>query len=448
MARPSPRSRDPRNDPSGHPAPGLSPHQRTSRREFLRSSGLALAGATLYACTGGGRKVPRTSSTPSVSSIDTRWPIKRVVYVMLENRSFDNLFGGFPGVEGADAGVSFGKEVPLRPCPDWLPGDLPHDRAAALNCLNGGALDGFAGGIYGPYFAYTRLTEAQIPNYWAWAREYAISDHFFASALGPSYPNHFFFIAGQSGGVIDNPENIQTRSVPGEAYPFKSWGCDAIGDGLFVLVKDDHGNLSKHETCFDFPTVGEQLSARGIDWAYYAAVPGQVGYFWSAYNGIGQVFHDRAYWNAHVRPVDRLIHDIRAGLLPAMTWVTPVFQLSDHPPASSSGAHNWVTDVVNAIMTSEMWNETVIFITWDEWGGFYDHVMPPAVDETGLGFRVPLLTISPYVASRGLIDDQVGEFSTPLRFVADNWGLDYLTPRIANTHNFEHVFDFSQKPRP
>src|SRR5581483_8243175 len=144
----------------------------------------------------------------------------------------------------------------------------------------------------------------------------------------------------------------------------------------------------------------------------------------------------------------RLGHDIEAGLLPAMTWVTPVFQLSDHPPASSSGAHNWVTDVVNAIMKSDMWNETVIFITWDEWGGFYDHVMPPAVDETGLGFRVPLLTISPYVASRGLIDDEVGEFSTPLRFVADNWGLDYLTPRIANTHNFEHVLDFSQKPRP
>ena len=98
-------------------------------------------------------------------------------------------------------------------------------------------------------------------------------------------------------------------------------------------------------------------------------------------------------------------------------------------------------------MKSDMWEHTAIFITWDEWGGFYDSVMPPAVDEVGLGFRVPLLTISPY-ARRGLIDDEMGEFSTPLRFISDNWGLDPLTPRIANTHNFEHVFDFSAPPRP
>jgi phospholipase C len=129
-----------------------------------------------------------------------------------------------------------------------------------------------------------------------------------------------------------------------------------------------------------------------------------------------------------------------------VTWVTPRFELSDHPPASSSFAHNWVTDVVNAVMRSDMWPETVMFVTWDEWGGFYDHVRPPTLDRQALGFRVPLLTIGPHVR-RGVIDDEVGEFSAPLRFIADNWGLDYLTPRIANSHNFEHVFDFSAKPR-
>ena len=94
-----------------------------------------------------------------------------------------------------------------------------------------------------------------------------------------------------------------------------------------------------------------------------------------------------------------------------------------------------------------MWDHTAIFLTWDEWGGFYDHMTPPVVDDEGFGFRVPLLTISPY-AARGVIDDEVGEFSTPLRFISDNWGLDPLTPRIARTHNFEHVFDFKAKPRP
>jgi phospholipase C len=364
--------------------------------------------------------------------------------VMLENRSFNNLFGKFPGVTGTTTGVEYGNEKPLIPCPDWLPGDLPHDRAAYLNCVNGGKLDGFGTGIYGSTYAYTQFDEPQIPNYWLWAKEYAISDNFFASAAGPSYGNHYYFIAGQSGGVIDNPENIETR-VDGDKK-YKSWGCDAIGDDVFVFVKDDQGNLTKHDTCFTFETVGEQLSDIDVDWAYYSAVPGQVGYFWNAYNGIANVFHTDM-WHEHVRPVDRLVQDIEAGSLPPVTWVTPRFELSDHPPFSTGHSHNWITDIVNAVMKSPEWEHTAIFLTWDEWGGFYDPVMPPEVDPVGLGIRVPLLTISPYTR-RGVIDDELGEFSTPLRFIADNWGLDYLTPRIANTHNFEHVFDFSKKPRP
>src|SRR5207344_1221697 len=149
----------------------------------------------------------------------------------------------------------------------------------------------------------------------------------------------------------------------------------------------------------------------------------------------------------HVRSVDGLVKDIKANNLPAITWVTPRFELSDHPPYSTSFSHNWVTDIVNAVMTSEMWNQTAIFITWDEWGGFYDHVLPKEIDDIGLGLRVPLLTISPYTR-KGLIDDELGEFSTPLRFISDNWGLDPLTPRIAKTHNMEHIFDFSSGPRP
>jgi phospholipase C len=410
------------------------------RRRFLTASAMAIAGGVLFSCTGGKKTPTVADPTPR---LDTRWPIKRVIYVMLENRSFDNLFGKFPGVNGTRIGVKDGKEVPLGKCPDWLPGDLPHDRMASLNDLNGGKLDGFGAGIYGDPFAYTQFSEQDIPNYWKWAREYAISDHFFASALGPSFPNHFFFIAGQSGGTIDNPENIKTR-VDGDKK-FKSWGCDAYGNYVFVFTLDDEGNLNKHDTCFDFKTVGEQLSERGVDWTYYSAAPGQSGYFWNAYNGIGQVFHTDM-WHEHTRSVDNLLKDIQASNLPPMTWVTPRFELSDHPPVSSAFTHNWVSDLINAVMKSDMWEHTAIFLTWDEWGGLYDHVHPPKIDEVGLGFRVPLLTISPY-AVRGVIDDVQGEFSTPLKFIADNWGLDYLTPRIAKTHNFEHVFDFKQKPR-
>ena len=420
---------------ASHPLP-------ISRRRFLERSAMAVAGGTLFACTGG-KIVPHVSDR--TAAIQTRWPIKRVVYVMLENRSFDNLFGRFPGVEGTTIGVLDGAEVPLKRCPDWLPGDLPHDRAAALNCWNGGKQDGFGTASYGDPWAYTQFEGNEVPNYWHWAREYAISDHFFSSANGPSYPNHFFFIAGTSGGAIDNPENIKTSPMDG-GKQFKSWGCDAVGDDVFVFTLDEHGQLAKHDSCFDFRTVGEQLTHRGVDWTFYSAAPGTPGYFWNAYNGVGQVFHTDL-WQEHTRDVETVIDDARGGKLPAVTWVTPRFELSDHPPGSSAFTHNWVSDLIEAIMKSDVWEQTAIFLTWDEWGGFYDHVRPVVVDPVGLGFRVPLLTISPYTV-RGTIDDVTGEFSTPLRFIADNWGLPYLTDRIANTHNFEHVFDFTKPPRP
>ena len=284
-----------------------------SRRRFLTTSGLALAGATLYACTGGGRKAPvvAPTATRSVTATDTRWPIKRVVYVMPENRSFDNIFGTFPGANGATTGVKFGQEVPLTPSPHWLPGDLPHDRAAFLNSVNGGTYDGFGIGQFGDPWAYTMHEEDMVPVYWQLARDYVVCDNFFCSVGGPSYPNHLFFVAGQSGGVLDNPENIEVRED--ENGTFKSWGCDAVGENVFVLVKDDKGNLTKHDTCFNFRTVPQQLEEIGVSWAYYSASPYQSGYFWNALNAIAGVYHTDLWRAETIRPVDRIVDDIRGG---------------------------------------------------------------------------------------------------------------------------------------
>lgn len=419
-----------------------------SRRSFLRRSGLALAGATLYACTGGGRKDPVVTPavTASVVAAQTRWPIKRAIYLMMENRSFDNLFGRFPGANGASTGLKFGQEVPLMRTPHWMPGDLPHDRAAHLNAVNGGTYDGFGVGQFGDPWAYTTFDPDELPAYWGMGRDYVLCDNFYASAAGPSFPNHFFFVAGQAGGAIDNPENIETR-LDGPGKRFKSWGCDAVGDNVYVFVKDEHGNLSKHDSCFSFRTVPEQLEEAGISWAYYAADPYQSGYFWNALNGIEGVFHTDLWRRGDtIRSVDRLVQDIRADRLPSVTWITPRFELSDHPPESTCFGHNWVTDVVNAVIEGDGWEHTALFITWDEWGGFFDHVVPPEVDDTGFGFRVPMLVVSPY-AKRGYVDDAEGEFSSPLKFIEDNWGLPYLTPRIERTHNFEHVFEFGRNAR-
>jgi phospholipase C len=422
--------------------------KRLTRREFMTRSAAAAAGVFLSSCTGARMSTaprPRPTFGLSPEAIDTRWPIKRVVYLMLENRSFDNLFGRFPGVNGATTGVQLGAETPLVHCPEWLPGDLPHDLAAWVSCHNGGEMDGFAQGTYGPYYAYSQFDREDIPTYWHWAENYVLSDNFFASASGPSFANHLWMIAGQGGGAIDNPENIKVKRL-NDGRIFKSWGCDAYGEDVYVLVRDEVGNVTKHTTCFDFPTVGEQLAERDIDWAFYSAEPYQAGYIWQAYSAIER-FYASDQWDEHIWPVDDLFRDIEAGALPSVTWITPRFQLSDHPPFSTRHGMNWVTDIVNGIMEGPMWESVAIFISWDEWGGLYDHVEPPRIDPWELGFRVPMLAISPY-ARKGYIDDAFGEFTAPLRFIADNWDLPYLTPRIRKSHNYEHVFDFGKSPRP
>ena len=356
-----------------------------------------------------------------------------------------HLFGTFPGVRGTDVGVALGKEQPLIRCPDWLPGDLPHDRAAALNHVNGGEMDGFGTGDYGATYAYSMFDEDQIPNYWLWAREYALSDNFFASANGPSYPNHFFFVAGTSGGAIDNAENIETRPLE-DGTKFKSWGCDAHGDDVFVLVRDADGNTTKHDTCFTFPTVGEQLSGIGVDWAYYSAVPGQVGYFWNAYNGIANVFHTDL-WQEHMRPIDRIIQDIEAERLPAVTWATPQFQLSDHPPFSTGHAHNWVSDIVNA---RDAQQHVGAHRDLPHVGRVGRLLRPDrAARARPRGSRDPGAAADDLALHASGRDRRPSSASSRRRCASSRTtgASPHLTDRIANTHAFEHVFDFSKGPR-
>jgi phospholipase C len=414
----------------------------------MSRSAASAAGLFLSSCFGdrvSTAPTPRPTFGSPAPTIDTRWPIKRVVYLMLENRSFDNLFGRFPGANGTRAGVRWGQEVPLIRCPEWLPGDLAHDRPAWETCYHDGQMDGFAIGEYGPYYAYSQFGRQDVPNYYGWAEDFVLGDNAFASVPGPSYANHLFFVAGQAGGVIDNPENIQTNFL-GDGRVFKSWGCDAYGDDVYVNTRNENGAIERHSTCFGFQSMGELLSLNGIDWASYSADTYQAGYIWQAYSAIHDVYTNEELWDEHIWGVDDLMRDIEAGALPSVTWVTPRFQLSDHPPFSTKHAHNWVTDIVNGIMRSPMWDDIAVFVTWDEWGGLYDHVAPPKIDGEQLGFRVPMLLISPY-AKRGYVDDALTDFAAPLRFIADNWGLRYPSDRIRASHNYEHAFDFDRPPR-
>jgi phospholipase C len=422
--------------------------RRVPRRNFLKRA--AVAGGAVAAGFGARELFAGERPPPMRHPLDveTRWPIKRVVYVMLENRSFNHMFGAFPGAtDTTRVGVIDGREAPLLTAPEWLPGDLPHFRGAALQDVHDGRMDGFAMYDRGefPYIDYAMSMHQRdtVANWWRWAERFVLCDHVFASAGTASYPNHLYMIAGTSGGAFDNPVGANEPPAVGLA---KTWGCDAPEGALVGLHDYGTGELTERtRPCFTFDTQGEQLSRKGIDWAFYSANERTTGYFWNAYASVDRVFNTDL-WDDHIRDVAHIVADIRAGRLPSVTWVTPRYELSDHAPYSTIWAQNWATGVIDAIMRSPMWSSTAIFVTWDEWGGLYDPVPPPVVDALGLGVRVPMLVISPW-ANSGMIDHEVGEFSTPNRFIADNFDLTYLSDRVRNTHNFEHVFDFSRATR-
>lgn len=380
------------------------------------------------------------------TSFDTESPIKHVVFIVKENRSFDNLFGLFPGANGSTTGQVDGETVDLRRClKQVLSKDMKHDYDTAVASYNDGKMDGFAVNDFAREEAYSTARPTDAPNYWHWAEEFALADNFFASSMGPSFPNHLFTIAAQSAGTRDNPlmpiETLIRRERKGLV---KSWGCDA-GPTTLVGVLQESGGWRKERPCFDIPTLGSRLDDADIPWAYYSATEHQPGYIWSAYNSIPGV-RQTDQWEQRVFPVGQLVHDIRDNRLPPVTWVTPAFFLSDHPDTNLCDGENWTTQIVNELMLSDMWKDTAIFLTWDDWGGFYDHVPPQQVDGFGLGFRVPLLVISPY-AKRGYIDSEPGEFSSVLKFIETNWGLEHLTDRDRETGDLTQDFDFSQDPR-
>lgn len=404
------------------------------------------------------QRPPRARETPDLlppgrpgrvdaSAFETRWPIRHVVFIIKENRTMDQMFGRFPGVNGVTEGLDGDRVRPLTRPPDRLPDDIPHCYDCALEAWNGGRMNGFNRADISDRFAYTQMLPEDLPNYWRWAREFALSDNFFASAQGPSFPNHLFTIAATSGGTHQNPIQDQARATlfTQETGLAKSWGCDTLQE-VYVEVTDSEGHVERVPPCFDFQTEADLLDGAGIPWSYYAAWNNQRGYVWSAFDAIERVRMHPEIWKRHIFPVDNFVADVTDGRLAPVTWITPRYELSEHPEWSFCHGENWTTEIVNAVMRSPFWRDTAIFITWDDYGGFYDHVPPPQVDDFGFGFRVPLLTISPY-AKHGYIDSQLGEFSSVLRFIEDNWGLSQLTHRDRDAFNLSYLFDFDQHPR-
>jgi phospholipase C len=396
---------------------------------------------------------PAKATTPGT----LQTPIQHVVVILKENRSFDNYFGSFPGAEGATTALkSDGATVPLAETPDALPNDIRHRPATWKTAYDNGKMDGFdlEEGAYsstGQPLALSQMLQSDIPNYWSYASRYALADHFFASWKGASFTNNLYSLAAQAG--IYDPTlngrsvywNPHSTSTPALTY----WGCDDPADTLVQMINPTTGKTSQMFPCFNFPALPNTLAANGVSWHFYNTAG--AGSVHDPLDALIPVRSDPAMWSQVVK-AGRFFTDAKAGTLPSVSWI--VGRQLEHPPSSTCKGENQSVTYVNAVMSNpELWSSTAIFIVWDEWGGFYDHVAPPQVDGISYGFRVPVIVISPYTqqgmsSDGGAINSTFYSNTSILKFIEDNWALPSLTPADAHANDMMDMFDFSPNATP
>lgn len=389
---------------------------------------------------------PRQLFFPGISSRGptptpiTRTPIKHVVIIIKEGRSFDALFGRFPGAEGAVRGEKAdGTLIDLARAGDRLAGSPDASSASARLAMGGGRMNQFdlipdAALADGLLLPFTQTWPEDIPNYWRYAQAFTLNDRTFSAVAGPTFPNLLHLLAAQSAQVTDNP----TQSSD-------TWGCDALA-GARVRTEPNPDNPTWVFPCFNIPNVPETLSARPIAWRFYGPRPGQDGYQNVAVNAI-QSIRTSYLWNDNVTSDGQFLIDVLRQQLAGVSWLIPPGEFSDRPTASLCAGENWTVQQINAVMRSEMWATTAIFVVWSHFGGFYDHLPPPQVDQFGLGPRVPLLIISPF-ARPGYIAHNQAELTSLVSFIERNFSLPPLTPRSAAASDLMEHFDFGQRPLP
>ena len=378
-------------------------------------------------------------------------PIKYVVVIVKENHSFDNYFTNFPGAESSmKATLHDGTVITRQKAPNGdTAGDISHSHASAVKDYANGKMNGFdlivASDPRRPFMYYS---EAQIPNYWAYARNFALFDHFFSTLAGPSSPGHFAIITGQT---------------PHYGNASCSDGSDSCGRGCvtpdpaLVVPVYDHvtGKVSTAPPCFTVPSVIDHLP-EGMTWRTYGGGTGTK--ISTAFNLVDSVASHADVRDAHFRDYTELMDDLTSGDQANFTHIdvsSAPNGASEHPPHAPCTGENFTVDIVNAIMQGPHWKETAIVITWDDFGGFYDHVAPH-VEKLGngtffnTGFRLPALVISPY-ARQAVIKTVTEQASIP-RLVEELWGLPMMSDTDPNARDGRagsmlDAFDFTQAPR-
>ncbi len=425
---------------------------------------LAIAVLGLVACPGSpAPDEPTTSPAASSQPLPTpppdptdpetlalaRQKIEHVVFIIKENRTFDHLFGRFPGADGVTtAETCDGRTIELARAQDSTL-DAGHSFINGVTAINGGRMNCFEPNGYNQYL------EEDIPNYWAYARAFVLADNFFSSIYGPTGIEHLWTFASQSDRFTDHER-------PGQFGTGQREFCDDPSELMWSFKRlspaqervafrlEEQGGAGAERLrdlwtlrwpCTDVEVLPDVLERAAISWKEYRGDNQWV-------QPLRIVRHVRFsdMWKKVV-PDSEFLVDLEHGDLPAVSWLTPSFGLSDHPPTSICRGENWTVEILNAIGRSAYWRNTAVILTWDDFGGFYDHAPPPHVDVYGLGPRVPAIVISPY-ARRGVVDHDLMEFSSVLRFIERLHGLPALTERDRTSDDMMSAFDFTQDPRP
>ncbi|MGC1379853.1 MAG: alkaline phosphatase family protein [Candidatus Baltobacteraceae bacterium] len=373
--------------------------------------------------------------------------ISHVIIVVQENRSFDNLFATYPGADGTTKGLlNDGTYINLKARNLESALTLDNSWPAFVIDYDGGKMDGFNLVWVNEHrctCAYQYVKPSKIKPYWSMAKQYALADHMFPTEASGSFTAHQDLIRGST--ALNSYESLVDFPTDGP------WGCDAPPGVTTSLLTSSQQYLQNQGPypCFTWQTMRDLLDAQGVSWKYYTPnIKTHGGDIWNAFDAVQQV-RDGSEWTKNISsPETNIFSDISSNALPAVSWVIPDGQNSDHPAQQLWGIHkdtgpSWVAQIVNAVGQSSYWNSSAIVVVWDDWGGFYDHVSPPQLDYTGLGFRVPMLVVSPY-AKPGYVSHTQYEFGSILKFVEQTFNLGSLGTTDARATSISDVFNFGQ----
>jgi phospholipase C len=406
-----------------------------SRLRLLAVAGLL--GLVAVAAVPPARAAQDPGAAPSLGSgaHAPRTPIKHFITLMQENHSFDNYFGSYPGADGIPKGtcMPFDNKDPKGGCvrPFHLGNravtDLGHTREVFDAEYNGGRMDGFVSAYrrqgQGGQLAMGYYDDRDIPYYWNIADNYVLFDRFFTSSGAGSVWNHMFWVTG-------TPGNPDEDMIPPEGFG-------------------------------DLPTIFDRLEQAGVSWKFYVqnydptvnfrtikiAEKGERAsqVIWVPLLSYARYIDDPRL-RSHIVDLDEYYQDLARGTLPAVSYIVPS-GASEHPPGRIQAGERFVRGLLNALASSTSWKDSAFTWTYDDWGGWYDHVKPPRVDKYGYGFRAPALVVSAW-AHRGKVDHTTLDFTSILKFIEENWNLRPLAARDAAANSLGVAFDFRAGPRP